>query len=361
MDIRQYVSDKQAQLKQSAERIHDFQVFDFNYIPEKPLMREEAKPLIDAILRYQQTGIPNHLLILGARGSGKSLLARYLMQLMQSHPLEFLYVNCRRHNTSYKILAALLDIRPRGVSLDELWQRVTCRIPSQAVFILDEVDMISTKDRQKDIFYFISRAPQNYMLILLSNNPKFQRSLDESIQSSLQAEIIHFRDYTVEEIRQILTDRARIGLKESPESVIAQIAALTVKNTNSDVRIGLKTLYHWALAPEVPLPAHFDRARRDILEEVVRNLNDKNLLILRAVRDQADGYVKDIYAGYRKLSVQYRDEPFSYVHFYANLSYLQSLGLIVLVSTKVGRTYTNRIQLTFTPEILLSVFQSRFG
>jgi hypothetical protein len=40
---------------------------------------------------------------------------------------------------------------------------------------------------------------------------------------------------------------------------------------------------------------------------------------------------------------------------------LQSLGLIVLLSTKVNRTYTNRIQLTFDRSILLAILQMRFA
>jgi len=55
------------------------------------------------------------------------------------------------------------------------------------------------------------------------------------------------------------------------------------------------------------------------------------------------------------FSIQVHEEPFSYMHFYSNLSYLQSLGLVVLISTKVQRTYANRIQLTFDPSILGAV------
>jgi Cdc6-like AAA superfamily ATPase len=94
--------------------------------------------------------------------------------------------------------------------------------------------------------------------------------------------------------------------------------------------------------------------------DVVRDLNDKNLLILKAALSQQDGYVKDVYQAYRRISVQYREEPFSYVHFYSNLAYQQSLGLILLVSTKINRTYTNRIQLTFDPSILAAIWQTRF-
>jgi cell division control protein 6 len=362
MDIQQYLKEKQEKLSASKDRVLNSAVFDFNYVPERPFMREEVKPVIDALLRYAQTEIPNNILISGSRGSGKSVLAKYLMRLLfDSGPLDFAYVNCRQHNTSFKILAYLLGLKPRGCSLDELWLRFTDLKRKTTVFVLDEVDLMSDKDKHKDILYFISRSPNNYMAILLSNNPKFLGSLDESIKSTLQPELVHFRSYDTSEITQILIDRARAGLKMVPQAIIREIAAMTVKNTNSDVRVAIKTLYLWALEPGVSLKEHFDKARRNILLDVVKDLNDQNLLMLRASVSQQGDFVKDIYARYRKMSAQFHEEPFSYMHFYSNLSYLQSLGLVVLVSTKVNRTYANRVQLTFDPAVLESIFALRFG
>ena len=361
MDIESYLFEKQQNLAKSKVRIKDSHIFDFNYIPEKLLMRKEVKPIIDALLRYQQTGIANNALILGARGSGKSVMLRYLMKLMsKQQQLNFVYTNCRQHNTSFKILASLLGVRPRGCSLDELWQRFASSNTGQTVFILDEIDLMSDKDRSKDILYLISRSLNNYMAILLSNNPKFTNSLDQSIMSTLQPEIIHFSSYNTAEITEILTDRAKVGLKILPKNVISEIAARTVKNTNSDVRVAIKTLYLWAFDPDVSLKEHFEKAQCDIMFDVVKDLNDKNLLILKAAISQRDGYVKDIYQTYRRISVQFHEEPFSYMHFYSNLSYLQSLGAILLISTKIGRTFTNRIQLTFDPDILSTVWKTRF-
>ena len=362
MDIAEYLIAKQRDLKKNADRIQNFKIFDFNYVPETPLMREEVKPLIDSLLRYNQTGIANNSIILGSRGCGKSLSAKYLINVLDEQTmLNFIYVNCRQHNTSFKIIASILGVRPRGVSLDELWQRFELGNESKTVFVLDEIDLMSEKDRHKDILYLISRSKNNYMTILLSNNPKFLNSLDESINSTLQPEIIHFSSYDVVQIQRILTERAKVGLKYVPEGIINQIAAMTVGNTNSDVRVAIKTLYFWALEPEVPLKEHFEKARRDIMLNVVNDLNDKNLLILKAALSQQDGYVKDIYQAYRRISARFNEEPFSYVHFYSNLSYLQSLGLILLISTKINRTYTNRIQLTFDASILGNIWQTRFG
>lgn len=72
MDLQRYIEKKQKHLSKSSNQIKDFAVFDFNYIPEKPLMREEAKPVIDALLRYQQTGIANNMLILGSLDAARA-------------------------------------------------------------------------------------------------------------------------------------------------------------------------------------------------------------------------------------------------------------------------------------------------
>jgi Cdc6-like AAA superfamily ATPase len=95
--------------------------------------------------------------------------------------------------------------------------------------------------------------------------------------------------------------------------------------------------------------------------DVVKDLNDKNLLILKAVTGCPDGLAKGVYEAYQRVSTQFHEEPLSYVAFYSTLSYLQSLGLIVLLSTKVNRTYTNRIQLTFDPGILDAIWATRFA
>ena len=274
--------------------------------------------------------------------------------------LPVLYANCRTHNTSFKILAHLLGARPRGTSLAELWHRFTTGRPGPAVLVLDEIDLLSEKDGSKDILYLASRSAENYMAVLLSNSPKFLSSLDESTRSTLQPEVVHFLNYTAPEIEEILTERSRLGLVRTPGPLLGKIAALTTRNTNSDVRVAIKTLYYAALEPGIPVEGHFERARRDVLLDVIGDLNDKNLLILKAAISDPERYVKSVYERYRQLSLAEKEEPFSYVYFYSNLSYLQSLGLILLVSTKVRRAYTNRIQLIFSPEVFDGIWRERF-
>jgi Cdc6-like AAA superfamily ATPase len=109
VDLETYVRTRKEQLGRSARNVKDFSVFDFNYVPEQPLMRDECGRLIDAMLRFDVSGIPTHHAIIGSRGSGKTLTVRFLQRLVpQQTDLRFLYANCRTHNTSFKILAHLL-------------------------------------------------------------------------------------------------------------------------------------------------------------------------------------------------------------------------------------------------------------
>ncbi len=360
MKLTDYLHEQARHIEQHTRRIKDFRVFDFNYIPDEPLMREEAMPIIDASLRYLKTGIPNHLFIFGSRGCGKTLMVRYIANLLtQSHPVQVLYANCRQHNTSFKILAHLLGVRPRGCSLDELFHRFSDQHGGRTILVLDEVDLISDKDRNRDILYLISRSPRNHMLILLSNHPRFLSTLDESVRSTLQPEIIHFRNYDALELQQILRQRASSGLTEVAEGAVETIAALTVHETNSDVRVAIKTLYFVAVEAGMQIDAAFHRALRDLTNDVLLNLPDASLLMLQAVADEREPLVKRIYQRYRVLCAGQRCEPFSYVYFYSNLSYLQSIGLILLTSTKVGRSFTNRVELLCQTSALRQILDSR--
>lgn len=140
-----------------------------------------------------------------------------------------------------------------------------------------------------------------------------------------------------------------------------RIAALTARNTNSDVRVAIKTLYYSAVEPGLGVEQNFERARKDLFLDVIKDLNEKNLFILKAAAEEKEKHVKRVYEKYRRLSERYREEPFSYVYFYANLAYLQSLGLILLISTKANRSYTNRIELVFDAELLETIWEMRFG
>jgi archaeal cell division control protein 6 len=361
MDPKKYMAERRTRLSEQKRLIHDRSVFDFNFVPKKPLVREESKKIIDALVSYEGTSIPTNQIILGSRGSGKTLTIKYIAELFkEDSKITILYTNVRYNSTSFKILAHLLNVAPRGLSLSELYDRFKKRYPSKTVVILDEVHLWSPKEKQREILYFLTRDTGNYQVIMLSINPRFLSEIDLSIKSTLQPELIHFRNYNAVEIASILEERAKRGLEKPNTGVNQEIAAYTVKEANSDTRVGIKALYYWAKNGRQNVKECFDNARRDIFIDLIADLSDTNIMILKAASIINDKFAKKVYSAYRDITKQNKENPISYVHFYNQLSYMQSLGLIILLSTKVNRTYANRISLLCNIDILKEVYNLRY-
>ncbi len=362
MDPEQYLRQKREQVENEVRNIRDFRVFDLNYVPDQPTERPEMDRITRAIVKYERSHLPINIFAFGSRGCGKTLTVKYLQRLFNASdgPTRLLYVNAREHNTSFKMLAHLLAVTPRGVSLSELFDRFRRAYSAPTVVVLDEVDFISDKDRHKEILYLMSRCPDNYMLILLANNPKFVAEIDVRTRSSLHPVPLHFKNYDAVQVSEILRQRAERGLHTHSAELISRIAGLVVKHTNADVRVALKTLYYMATERGQDLDECFRSAREDLTADLIGDLNYNNLLVLKAAGHSPNGLVKDIYERYSQLCAAKNEKPFCYAHFYNNLSYLQSLGLILLSSTKVGRAYTNRIGLLFHQDLLKTAYHAKF-
>lgn len=362
MDVSAYWRRQREQYEHGAKLVKDFTVFDYGYIPDQPVVRDECKPILNALARFEMSAIPNNLAVIGSRGSGKTLMLKHLQQVLPRQTnLTFTYVNCRHQNTSFKILAELVDGEIAGASLVDLYQRFILKYSGKTVIVLDEIDLMSAKDKHREILYFLSRCGKPYMAVLLSNSAHLLKQLDAATLSSLQPEVIHFCNYNADQMRQILEDRAKRGLHRFDAGILAEIAALTTRKTNADARVAIKTLFYSVCEPSREVAACFEQARRDIVVDMVNDLSDPNLRILWAAATCKVDLAKEIYRRYSRISQAAEDKPFSYTHFYANLSYLQSNGLIALVSTKVDRAYTNRVILTFDPSIVERIWQIRSG
>lgn len=400
MDIQDYMTRQRGLIERQSRYVKAYRVFDFSYVPSQPMIRPETKQLVDDLLRFELTGVPSNALVLGSRGSGKTLTLKHLCEVMpKQSSLVMRYVNCRHHNTSHRILAHLLDGRCQGLSLGELYERfIDAHAERRLCLVLDEVDLMSPKDRRREVLYLLSRSETPVMLILLSNNHKVTDQLDAATRSSLQLTTRLFRNYTPEQIEAILKSRAEAGLRVWDAGSLRQIAALTVRLTHADARVAIKTLFYLVtrntpmdsmdakhsepgkqenpresapgpLDHKTSLPGAgvgavaeaFESARRDIVQDMVQDLSDALLLILRAVVNGESRLAKDTYARYCRVSKEMHEPPFSYVHYYASLAYLQSCGLVALISTKTGRAYTNRVEATFDGKVVEPIVKARFG
>lgn len=57
VDVAAYLWDQKKSRSRHSSQIKDRCVFDFNHIPDQPLIREEAKALIDGMVEFDVSGI----------------------------------------------------------------------------------------------------------------------------------------------------------------------------------------------------------------------------------------------------------------------------------------------------------------
>ena len=225
MSIVPFIQAEKEKNNGKSNQVKDFSVFDFNYIPDEPIMREECQHLVREMMRFEMSGIPTHQAIIGSKGSGKTLTMKYLQKAIVEHTnLNVIYANCREHNNSFKIFAHLLDTQARGSSLSELYSKFCQRFTGKTLVILDEIDLMSSKDRRRDILYFLSRSEIPYMVIMLSNNYNVLDEIDQPTKSSLQPISVYFKNYDAPQIQEILLQRAKAGLHSWDAAKISKIA-----------------------------------------------------------------------------------------------------------------------------------------
>jgi Cdc6-like AAA superfamily ATPase len=163
------------------------------------------------------------------------------------------------------------------------------------------------------------------------------------------------------EISQILEMRCQEGLRDYRKKDLAMLSALTTKECNSDVRVAIKTLQYVITKKYDDIQKNFERARDDIYIDLLNDQSDHIILILSAIQKSKERFVKSIYQTYKALGLDFQVKPFTYMHFYNNLSYLQSLGLILLLATNLKSGNPNRVELLFDTAVLDHIRKFRWG
>ena len=338
-------------------------VFDYNYIPRDIYARKEIKEIIKIIIDFEKLGTNRNVFYYGSRGSGKTCTMKFLQSLMKKHNIKtpILYINCRTLGTSFRVLSSILKERVIGLGFADIMEKIN-QIYPKLILILDEIDLISMKERSKDLLYLLSRSEgTKYQLFLLSNNVTFYNKIDEATKSTLTLKNIHFRDYNAVEILKILQLRLKeANIKGTSNGFLEELAARTVSETNSDVRVALKCMElafnenNFENAGE-----YFKKAKEDVFLQTIQYLNDQLLFTVKSINLSEDKITPRVYDIYKKITKLNNEKCLSYPTFLNNIGYLQSVGVILSLNEKVGRNWSSRIELLCRPELITKIYKEK--
>jgi len=340
---------------------------DMSYVTPKLLGRDDVFKTLNFNFRrileeIEQPSI--NCLILGKGGVGKTAIARYFGRNFKQIAVEkginlFVeYYNCINFRSKSKILRELLAKHTRGsgrgFSDDEALKIILkqlIRENSYILLVIDEVHLL----RPDEILAFLDIAEtyghQNAKLsmILISRNKDWMRIETERILSRLN-EIIKFRPYNYDEVRQILEHRCELAFKENviTEDILNMINQIVIDHQN--LRHGVEILRKSGISADIKgenkISADMVRqASNDVYPtfrgEIVDQLNDHELLSLYGVtlslmeNNQPFTVVDSAFEQYQMICGKYSIEPHVKMSF---RKYIRTLNQLKIISSKTVRT-----------------------
>jgi cell division control protein 6 len=179
--------------------------------PEKNRLRDALAPVVDG-------GRPEHVLITGPSGAGKTCLARYSLQEIEEQRLDIAtkHVDCWAASRPFRVLLQVLDeVAPthdihRTTARDAMLARLRDAVDDPYLVVLDEVDQLGDADLLRELY-----GIPGLSLLLVTNDERALTGLfDERLRSRFRAGVqIHCDAYDLDTLVAILDRRARAALE----------------------------------------------------------------------------------------------------------------------------------------------------
>ncbi len=216
---------------------------DFSFQPKLILHREKEQFAIANAIRplfAERTG--KNILLYGKPGIGKTLAVHHVFRELEEQHEEVLpvYVNCWQHNSTFKIAIALCEAIDykfyQNKKTHEIFRDLQDKFNKTTVaFCFDEVDKLE----DFDFLYTLLENVFKKTIVMISNYKEWFTSLDERIRSRLRPELLEFKEYNEQEIKDILEQRKSFAFKEGVLSDEAMAVILRQTIQQKDIRAGL--------------------------------------------------------------------------------------------------------------------------
>ncbi len=379
----QYIQNRHNLIKYS-------KILQTTYIPDTlPHRKDKIDAIVEIIAPALNGDKPSNILVIGKTGTGKTAVMNYIgKELKKADPQQenvcYIYINCEVNDTAYGILYSISNqikkelnnkIPFTGWSLDKIFATLTEIIDGENkvfVVVLDEIDR-SIQKNGDDIFYYLTTINEvlnnsRVSIIGITNNAKFTELLSPKIKSRLGEEKLVFPPYDVEQLKDILYNRASLAFDEGvlEDDVIPYCAALSAQEMG-DARRALELMRISAEIAERTdsskvTVAHVRSARSkievDAIVEVIKTLTIQSKILLMGIIRNTEEKISpmttgDAYSSYKSICETIGQSVLSQRRITGLIQELDMLGIIHARIKSYGRTgRTKEIELCIPPDII---------
>jgi len=341
-----------------------------DYIPETlPHREREIAKLAEILVISAKGERPSNVFLYGLTGTGKTAVAKYVVKKLVEKAssygvkLNYAYVNTRKVDTAYKVLASIasslgLRVPHTGLAVSEIYRRYMSALDNWGglhIIILDEIDFFVKKNGD-DLLYKLLRVNEDLLnarvsIIGITNDLNFVEELDPRVRSSLGEEEIVFQPYNADQLFTILKQRAELAFKLGviDDSVISYCAALAARE-HGDARRALDLL---RVSGEIAEREGADKVTVEHVKKASIELEENRVyqsvvslplhqkLVLRTiveiVMSRGQATTGEVYARYVEKAEQYSLEPLTMRRVSDIISQLDMMGLVVAEVVNRGR------------------------
>ena len=349
----------------------DSELFELDHIPEHFNHRDtQMESLMYSVRPALSGGRPLNSLCIGAPGTGKTTAVLKIFEEIEKHTPRIIpiLVNCQVNSTRYavfsQIFKKLIGYAPptSGVSFKKIFSEVAKHLAEREkvlVEALDDMNYLFYENEANEVLYSLLRAHETHPgarvgVIAILSDTGVPHILDPKVESVFLPEEVKFPQYSYDEIRDILSNRAKLGFYPNvlDESVLESITKYTF--TLGDLRVGIDLLKRAGLnaekrasktIAEEDVESAYEKSRLVHLSYIMRTLKKEEKILLDLIINSPQTKTGELYEKFHEKTA------LGYTRFYELLNKLGSIKLIDADFTGKGARGRSRVvTLRYKPE-----------
>jgi cell division control protein 6 len=339
------------------------ELFELDHVPEHFLHRDaQMQALMYSVRPALGGGRPLNCMCAGAPGTGKTTAVIKLFEEIEKHTNRVVpvLVNCQVNSTRYavfsQIFKKLIGYAPpsSGVSFKKIFSEVAKYLVEHGkvlVVALDDMNYLFYENEVNEVLYSLLRAHETHPgarvgVIAILSDTGVPHILDPKVESVFLPEEIKFPQYSRDEIKDILSNRTRLGFYSDvlDESVLVRITEHAF--SLGDLRVGIDLLKRAGLNSELrasrtitldDVGSAFEKSRLVHLSYLMRSLKEDEKTLISLIAGSPQMNSGELYERFHSKT------SLGYTRFYDMLNKLNSIKLIDADFTGKGARGRSRV------------------